>query len=160
MFQVPRLPPHRLYIQRWVTRHYSGGVAPFGNPRLRQLAADRGLSQQCHVLHRPSTPRHPPCALISLRRTQNKFFGPPPSACGHGIEEAVRQEEFVQAVHTRRGCGLHEQRRRTKDLKWRHCETMCSAWFDVDKVCCWKSAARRFHRSPLTDMSEERRSGC
>ena len=42
------------------------GVTPFGNPRLRQHAADRGLSQRCHVLHRPSTPRHPPCAHTSL----------------------------------------------------------------------------------------------
>jgi hypothetical protein len=80
MFQFPRLPPTRLYIQREVPGHYSRWVAPFGNPRLRQLAANRGISQQCHVLHRPSTPRHPPRALTSLRRTQNKSLGPPPSA--------------------------------------------------------------------------------
>lgn len=31
MFQFPSLPPHNLFIQLWVTRHYSGGVAPFGD---------------------------------------------------------------------------------------------------------------------------------
>ncbi len=30
MFQFARCPPHCLCIQQWVTRHDSGGVAPFG----------------------------------------------------------------------------------------------------------------------------------
>ena len=35
MFQFPDLPPHRLWIQRWVSRHHPGGVAPFGHPRIK-----------------------------------------------------------------------------------------------------------------------------
>ena len=31
MFQFPGLPSHNLFIQLWITRHYSGGVAPFGD---------------------------------------------------------------------------------------------------------------------------------
>ena len=69
MFQFPWLPPARLCVQREVARHHSCGVAPFGDPRVRQLAADRGLSQRCHVLHRLATPRHPPCALTCLCRS-------------------------------------------------------------------------------------------
>ena len=34
MFQFPGLPPHRLCIQRWVSRYQPGGVAPFGHPRI------------------------------------------------------------------------------------------------------------------------------
>ena len=34
MFQFPGLPRAALFIQTAVTRHYSGGVAPFGNPRI------------------------------------------------------------------------------------------------------------------------------
>ena len=46
MFHFPTFPPHRLYIQRWVTRHYSCWVSPFGHPRITaRLTAPRGLSQ-------------------------------------------------------------------------------------------------------------------
>ena len=34
MFQFPECPPHRLWIQRWVTVHYDGRVTPFGDPRI------------------------------------------------------------------------------------------------------------------------------
>jgi hypothetical protein len=30
MFQFTRCPPHGLCVQPWVSRHHSGGVAPFG----------------------------------------------------------------------------------------------------------------------------------
>ncbi len=54
-------------IQRWVTRHNPGRVAPFGNSRITACtAAPRDLSQLCRALHRPLVPRHPPCALSSL----------------------------------------------------------------------------------------------
>lgn len=44
-----------------------GRVSPFGDLRLKAcLAAQRSLSQPCHVLHRPLVPRHPPRALSSL----------------------------------------------------------------------------------------------
>ncbi len=65
---VPPVASMRLCVHRTVPGDETRWVAPFGNPRLRLLAADRGLSQRCHVLHRLSTPRHPPCAHISLMR--------------------------------------------------------------------------------------------
>ena len=52
-----------------------GRVAPFGNPRLKAcLAAQRGLSQPYHVLHRPLIPRHPPRALSSLTHIKVRHF--------------------------------------------------------------------------------------
>ena len=59
---------HTAYlIQRRVTRHDPGRVAPFGNSRITACAAaPRDLSQLCRALHRPLVPRHPPCALSSL----------------------------------------------------------------------------------------------
>ena len=46
MFHFPTFPPHRLYIQRRVTRHNSCWVSPFGHPRITaRLTAPRGLSQ-------------------------------------------------------------------------------------------------------------------
>ena len=41
-------------------------VSAFGDPRVSLLAANRGLSQPCHALHRLSTPEHSPCTLQSL----------------------------------------------------------------------------------------------
>ena len=49
-------------------RGLPGGVAPFGDPRISLLAATRGLSQLCRVLHRLLVPRHPPHALTSLAK--------------------------------------------------------------------------------------------
>ncbi len=59
---------HAAYlIQRRVTRHDPGRVAPFGNSRITACAAaPRDFSQLCRALHRPLVPRHPPCALSSL----------------------------------------------------------------------------------------------
>ena len=34
MFQFTRCPPHGLCVQPWVSRHHSGGVAPFGFSRI------------------------------------------------------------------------------------------------------------------------------
>ena len=46
MFHFPALPPTALYIQTAATRHDSGQVPPFGNPRITAWqAAPRGLSQ-------------------------------------------------------------------------------------------------------------------
>ncbi len=46
MFHFPAFPPHRLYIQRQVTRHHSCWVSPFGHPRITaRLTAPRGLSR-------------------------------------------------------------------------------------------------------------------
>ena len=46
MFHFPAFPPHALYIQTRVTTLTSGGVSPFGDPRINAcLSAPRGLSQ-------------------------------------------------------------------------------------------------------------------
>ena len=46
MFQFGSLPSHALYIQAWITGHYPGWVAPFGNLRIKAcLSASRSLSQ-------------------------------------------------------------------------------------------------------------------
>jgi hypothetical protein len=34
MFQFPRLPPHALCVQAWVTGHDPSWVSPFGHPRI------------------------------------------------------------------------------------------------------------------------------
>ena len=45
----------------------SQAVSRFGHLRIKAcLAAPRSFSQPNHVLHRPWTPRHPPCTLRSL----------------------------------------------------------------------------------------------
>lgn len=47
MFQFPGCPPHNLWIQLWVTGHYSRRVSPFGylrfNACLRLPVAFRSL---------------------------------------------------------------------------------------------------------------------
>ena len=46
MFHFPAFPPHRLYIQRWVTAHNDCRVSPFGSPRITaRLTTPRGLSR-------------------------------------------------------------------------------------------------------------------
>lgn len=61
MFHFPTFPPHRLYIQRVVTRHHSCWVSPFGHPRITaRLTTPRGLSRPttsfigswCQGIHR------------------------------------------------------------------------------------------------------------
>lgn len=61
MFHFPAFPPHRLYIQRWVPRHDSWWVSPFGHPRITvRLSTPRGLTQtptsfvgsSCQGIHR------------------------------------------------------------------------------------------------------------
>src|SRR5690606_20217934 len=61
MFHFPAFPPHALYIQARVTRHHSGRVPPFGNPRITvRLPTPRRLSQAttsffgswCQGIHR------------------------------------------------------------------------------------------------------------
>lgn len=59
MFQFSHLPP----LLRTVSRHYPGGVAPFGNLRLRVPASNRSFSQLGYALLRLLMPRHPPSAL-------------------------------------------------------------------------------------------------
>ena len=68
MFQFPDLPRPILCIQMSVTRHNSGGVAPFGDPRILVCNDFPWHFAVYCVLHRLLTPRYPPCALRSLTK--------------------------------------------------------------------------------------------
>ncbi len=67
---LPRRPMNSAADRRGLP----GGVSPFGDPRISLLAATRGLSQLCRVLHRLLVPRHPPHALISLAKNPKPAF--------------------------------------------------------------------------------------
>lgn len=73
MFQFPGLPLLILWIQKRVTRHYSGGVAPFGYPRILVCNDSPWLFAGYCVLHRLLVPRYPPCALCSLTKLRPLF---------------------------------------------------------------------------------------
>src|SRR5450830_893123 len=46
IFHFPTFPLPALCVRARITRHYSGWVSPFGNPRITaRLTAPRGLSQ-------------------------------------------------------------------------------------------------------------------
>jgi hypothetical protein len=66
MFQFPGCPPHKACGDR--VRPRPG--CPIRTPPDRRLPAPpRGVSPRGRVLHRPPTPRHPPCALLrGIRR--------------------------------------------------------------------------------------------
>jgi hypothetical protein len=53
MVHFPRFAPTSLCIQLVVTRHDSGGVAPFGNPRIKACLP---LPEAYRCLPRPSSP--------------------------------------------------------------------------------------------------------
>jgi hypothetical protein len=71
MFQFPSLPRYNLCIQLCVTRHYSGGVAPFGDPRIVDYNVSPRLFAVYCVLHRLLMPRYSPCALCSFTILQS-----------------------------------------------------------------------------------------
>lgn len=97
MFQFPSLPRYNLCIQLCVTRHYSGGVAPFGDPRIGNYNVYPRLFAVYCVLHRLLMPRYSPCALCSfticsrsIARTHklHRFRG---STCsGHSMSSGQR----------------------------------------------------------------------
>src|SRR4029450_12472400 len=66
MFQFPDLPRAALFIPRPSPDIYSGGVAPFGYPRIVVCNDSPWHFAVCCVLHRLLAPRYPPCALSSL----------------------------------------------------------------------------------------------
>ncbi len=47
-------------------RHSSPGLPHSGIPGSKPACGSPRLIAACHVLHRPSVPRHPPCALTSF----------------------------------------------------------------------------------------------
>ena len=64
MFQFPRLSLTILCVQIEVDGYDPIWVAPFGDLRLiTPMCSSPQLIAACHVLHRLSVPRHPPCAL-------------------------------------------------------------------------------------------------
>lgn len=66
MFQFPTFAPNRLCIQRLV--HFRVGC-PIRRSRDRSLVTGSfWLIAGSRVLHRLSTPRHPPCALVARSR--------------------------------------------------------------------------------------------
>ncbi len=66
MFQFPRFPPHRLWVQRWVTTHSVVGFSHSGICGSTPVCGSSQLIAADHALHRLLAPRHPPCALSSL----------------------------------------------------------------------------------------------
>lgn len=66
MFQFTRFPPHTLWIQMWVPRHYPWRVSPFGNPRIIASVQLPAAYRRLRVLLRQLVPRHSSHTLRSL----------------------------------------------------------------------------------------------
>ena len=63
---VPRVRLHALCIQTWMTATCAAGFPHSDTPGSKPARGSPGLFATCCVLHRLSTPRHPPYALSSL----------------------------------------------------------------------------------------------
>ena len=72
MFQFPGCPPHRLWVQRWVTTLAVAGFPHSGIHGSTPVCGSPWLIAADHALRRLLAPRHPPCALSSLP-TQTHF---------------------------------------------------------------------------------------
>ncbi len=85
MFQFPGLAPCGLCVHPQVTPSactVTTGCPIRRSPDQRLFDTSPGLIAACHVLHRLSTPRHPPCTLSSLATFMNPCQDPctkPPS---------------------------------------------------------------------------------
>ena len=71
---VPRVPPIWLWIHHTVT-----GVCPAGFPHSeidgsKDICSSPSLIAAYHVFHRLLVPRHPPCALVRLTKTNAPFI--------------------------------------------------------------------------------------
>jgi hypothetical protein len=66
MVHFPGFARTRLWIQRAVPEVCSGGLPHSEISGLTPVCGSPKLIAACHVLHRLSLPRHPPCALSSL----------------------------------------------------------------------------------------------
>ena len=60
---VPRVPFHTLWIGVWISEVRSDGFPHSEISGSMDICSSPKLFAACHVLHRPSVPRHPPCAL-------------------------------------------------------------------------------------------------
>ena len=73
MFQFPRLPSHAyVFSMRWpdIT---PARLPHSGIPGSKPACGSPGLIAACCALHRPLAPRHPPCALSSLKTSPAAF---------------------------------------------------------------------------------------
>lgn len=73
MFQFSQFPPHRLCIQRWVTRHYSDRVSAFGDSRINALVQLPWTFRRLHALLRQPVPRHSSHTLCSLKLSSQLY---------------------------------------------------------------------------------------
>ncbi len=87
MFHFPAFPPHRLYIQQWVTAHNDCRVSPFGNPRITaRLTTPRGLSRPptsfigswYQGIHRAPLKTWPQMLASTVQFSNNNRRFPPP----------------------------------------------------------------------------------
>ena len=62
---VQAVPLHTLWIHVWIHEVFSCGFPHSDIPGSMDMCSSPGLFAACHVLHRLSVPRHPPCALIA-----------------------------------------------------------------------------------------------
>ncbi len=69
MFQFTGCPPAILCVQMVVLQVDCSGLPHSEIPGSKLDCSSPRRIVACHVLHRPSAPRHPPCALCSLKQT-------------------------------------------------------------------------------------------
>lgn len=105
MFQFTGFASHTLCIQVWMTP--KGPGFPIGRSQDHSLvASSSGHIAGSNVLHRLSTPRHPPCALIDLisptrSRFQQKTARTEPRQLAHaGLCEPGNPTRYPQPTHT------------------------------------------------------------
>ena len=105
MFHFPAFPPHRLYIQRWVTAHNDCRVSPFGNPRITAwLTTPRGLSwpptsfigSWCQGIHRAPLKTWPQMLASTVQFSNNDQ--PPVTTHSRGFLPVPATEGDLTAV--------------------------------------------------------------
>ncbi len=75
MFQFTGCPPTILCVQMVVLQVDCSGLPHSEIPGSKLDCSSPRRIVACHVLHRPSAPRHPPCALCSLKQTNSHHKG-------------------------------------------------------------------------------------
>ena len=70
MFQFPPFATSRLCIQHGFPGVHPGGFPHSEIPGSKPACGSPRLIAACHVLHRLSSPRHPPCTLKSLTKLE------------------------------------------------------------------------------------------
>ena len=62
---VQAVPLHKLWIHLWIHEVFSCGFPHSDISGSLDICSSPKLFAACHVLHRLSVPRHPPCALFA-----------------------------------------------------------------------------------------------